>query len=484
MTYLIDQTGTPDTVFGNLFTIVSQDLGLGTANVPGDATVQSVIYKKDPANTTATAQRVLDIVNDPGTVVATGLPSGTTIVLHLDLPTGDVSIDVTGNGVTFHDRLANVVRIVYDTGQCNGQGIFTIGLDGHTHIATPNPVVLYHEMSHAFHDLKGTVAPTSAAEEQAAETDENVMRDQIGLPERLTTNHSGGCGAPGGGGGGGCLVVTAAYQPEAENPARWLHAVRGAMLPRYGLGGQLFTQAYAQYLQFSADIAASMRADEDLRAAVRSLVVDPLLRVYAAGAARWLRASVMRHAAGHLDRPVPAAMRHPALTPDREVATGMVAVLYAALASPGSLYQDEDLPDTVRRVMPAIATASSGRLTRWALVEPLALYWELEAQGGDIAGRLVAAVGQRSAGWLGQAPVLYSHPPAGPAQLADDLRAVLARMRLSEAEQAALSRRLIELHGHQVGYDLTAAIRQAGLPVEAQDPASEARVQSSGGGAG
>src|ERR1039457_1995250 len=103
MTYHIDQSGTPNTVFGNLFTIVSQDLGFGTDNVAGDATMKTVTYKKDPANTTATAQRVLDEFNDPGTVVATGLPSGTTITLHLD--TGDTSIDITGNGVTFHDRL-------------------------------------------------------------------------------------------------------------------------------------------------------------------------------------------------------------------------------------------------------------------------------------------------------------------------------------------------------------------------------------------
>ena len=476
MTYLIDQSSTPATVFANLFTIVSQDLGLGTANVPGDATVQAVTYNRDPANTTATAQRVVDMINDPGTVIATGLPSGTTITLHLD--TGDTTIDITGNGVTFHDRVADVIRIIYDTGQCNGSGIFTIGLDGSTHIPTPNPVILYHEMSHAFHFLRGTVAATSALEEQAAETDENVMRDQMGLPERLTTDHSGGCG---GGDPGGCLVVTAAYRSEIENPARWLHAVRGAMLPRYGLGGHLFSQAYAQYLEFSADIATSMRVDDELRAAVRSLVVDPLLQVYAAAAARWLRTSVVQHAAGQLDRPMPAAVRHPALTPPApELASAMAAILHSALTSTGSLHAHRDIPGAARRVMPVIAAGSIGRLTRWALVEPLALYWELCAEGGDIVGLLPAAVAQRSADWLGRAPALYSNPPPDPARLADDLRAVLVRMRLSDEEQIALSRRLVELHSRDVDYDLSAAIRQAGFVhvthIEAQSvsgPSSE-----------
>jgi hypothetical protein len=480
MTYHIDQSGTPNTVFGNLFTIVSQDLGFGTDNVAGDATVKTVTYKKDPANTTATAQRVLDEVNDPGTVVATGLPSGTTITLHLD--TGDTSIDITGNGVTFHDRLANVIRILYDTGQCNGSGIFTIGLDGHTHIPTPNPVVLYHEMSHAFHQLRGTVAATPALEEQAAETDENVMRDQLHLPERLTTDHTGGCG---GGGTGGCLVVTAAYRSEVENPARWLHAVRGAMLPRYGLGGQLFAQAYAQYLEFSADIAASMRVDDELRAVVRSLVVDPLLQVYAAAAARWLRTSVVQHAAGQLDRPMPAAVRHPALTPPTpELASAMAAILQSALTSPGSLHAHRDIPGAVRQVIPLIAAGSIGQLTRWALVEPLALYWELGAEGGDIAGRLPAAVAQRSADWLGRAPTLYGNPPSDPARLADDLRAVLVRMRLSDEEQIALSRRLVELHSRHVDYDLAAAIRQAGFVHAAHIEAQSISGPSSEGGAG
>jgi hypothetical protein len=161
---------------------------------------------------------------------------------------------------------------------------------------------------------------------------------------------------------------------------------------------------------------------------------------------------------------MPAAVLHPALTPPTpEVASAMAAVLHSTLTSTGSPPAHRDIPGAVRRVMPVIAAGSIGPLTRWALVEPLALYWEVSAEGGDIAARLPAAVAQRSADWIGRAPALYSNPPSDPARLADDLRAVLARMRLSDEEQIALSRRLVELHSRDVDYDLSAAIRRAGF---------------------
>ena len=467
----INNSGTPVDVNSNLFTIVSQDLGFGTSNVPGDTSVVQVTYDRDPANVTPTALRIEAIVNDPGTVVVTGLPTGTVFIAHGVDAAGnpvDETIDITGNGITWVDRDSGNVEIAYDTGQCNGQGIWTVGEDGVAHISTPNPVVLYHELSHAFHHLKGTIGATSAAEEQAAEVDENLMRDQVGLPRRLTTDHTGGCG--GVGTGPTCRVVTAAFRSEntgegSTAAVRWLHSTRGALLPRYGLGGELVAQAYAEYLDISWSVADTMSRDPVTRRATRAFVVEPLLQVYAVAAARWLRDTTTGHGSGQLSRARHIPRAATANPPSRGIANDIVNTLRSALGSTETGFAAQTAPNSSNEIGAAIAevarAANDSKLIRWAIIEPLCLYWETAAEADDFHHALLGAIEAQAADWIGRAPSFYRTPPTDPDLFAADVRSVLARIALTSKEREALARRLVELYAMKVDYDLAAVVADA-----------------------
>jgi len=184
MTLFLDQSGDSSTALKNLHTISWKDGGLGTQAIPTDPTVLLVTYTETTGQP-ATADRLDTLVNtnwaDP--IVITALNGG------IDPYSG---LDVTGNGFTYIDRTSgtDIIRVVYDIGQCEGRGIATFDTAGNA-ITTPNPVILYHELSHAFRAATGTNQPN---DEPPAETDENVMRTELGLCLRDVNNHAGQCG--------------------------------------------------------------------------------------------------------------------------------------------------------------------------------------------------------------------------------------------------------------------------------------------------
>src|SRR5262249_17818674 len=115
---------------------------------------------------------------------------------------GDV---ITGKGETFVDNTdpkKPVIRVVYDVSQCCtgtiGGGIACYDTKGNV-ISAPNPVVLYHELSHAYHvatnqlPFPQNACKSDTSDEPAAEIDENVLRNQLGLCLRDVCNHGGGC---------------------------------------------------------------------------------------------------------------------------------------------------------------------------------------------------------------------------------------------------------------------------------------------------
>jgi hypothetical protein len=475
-------SATPEVVFANLLVIVSKDVGIGTANYPGDPLVQRVTYKRSQQNKTPTAHRIEAMNEDSGRVLITGLPSGTVFVAHTD--DGDVAFDITHNGFTFVDPAGNI-HATYDSGQCYGQGIGAIGQDGSTIIQTPNEVVLYHELSHAFHFQKGIVGDTEEEEEVAATTDENVMRSQLNLAHRLVTSRYVQCGAPGGPGGKGygtikCLVVTAAYYNEgvakSSARARWLHCAREALMPRSGLGGDLFGQAYSQYCEFSLQIAEEMKQDCELRRAVRELLVDPLLQVYAAALKHWLRPVSEHHFLGQLVSLAVAwspARERQAHNPDTSAAMVQALQYHLSHYRDLSMSLDADhmlVPSAVRAVTPVIRTVSQRPMTRWSIIEPLQLYWELAAERNNDFDQLVFAVAHQTPGWISRAPALYKTPPEDPTCMADDLRAVVSRLRLTDAERIAIAARIIRLYEDRVAYDVEESIIRSGLIAEKDGP--------------
>ncbi|MFI9080017.1 CFI-box-CTERM domain-containing protein [Streptomyces sioyaensis] len=343
MALYIDVTGTPDSVFADLYAIAHSDGGLGEVGVP-DPTVNQVTYTPTLSGTTVT--RLKAVVDHPSTIVITGLPSGAT---------GPDGNPITGNGLTYVDG-AGVIRIAYDTGQCNGNGIWTVGEDG-SHISTPGPVVLYHEMSHAWHYATGTIAATPALEEVAAETDENDMRDVVGLPHRKVTDHTGGCGgvAP----GGGCFIVTAAYGSTARARVERLRSLRDGVLKPHPVGLAAFDELHREYYRFSPAVAARMDRDEDFRATVRDLLVEPLTAFFELAAARVFTPEGLPGARLRLEE---IARGHH---------TGDAAELARSLSEPAG-----GGPSVL-----GISVPGESPLVQWALIGPLALYWQSVARG-------------------------------------------------------------------------------------------------------
>ena len=135
----------------------------------------------------ATAQRLLELVN-----TSTGLDWDLPIlVMPIDSSGGDgtnpfTNNDITGNGETWLDMgvTPNVITVAYDV---NIENLNTLYYGpGGTLITVPRNVLLYHELSHAYHYATNTVgavpaggtctAPQYASDEPQAETDENIFR--------------------------------------------------------------------------------------------------------------------------------------------------------------------------------------------------------------------------------------------------------------------------------------------------------------------
>ncbi len=365
MALYIDVTGTPDSVFSDLYAIALSDGGLGEDTVT-DPTVYQVTY--EPTLSGTTANRLKQVVDHPATIVITGLSSDAT---------GPDGNPITGNGLTYVDG-SGVIRVAYDTGQCNGNGIWTVGEDG-SHIATPGPVVLYHEMSHAWHHATGTVAPTPALEEVAAETDENDMRDVVGLPHRRVTDHTGGCG--GVAAGGGCFIVTAAYGSASQARVDRLRSLRDGVLKAHPVGLAAFDELHREYYRFSPAVAARMDADEEFRAEVRELLVEPLTAFFELAAARVFAPAGLADARRRLAGIASGHDTAPA---------GELLHALTALA--------DGRPSTL-----GIAVDGESPLVRWALTEPLIRYWETVGQGLP-PGRTAEAMERYIPAWTARLP--------------------------------------------------------------------------------
>jgi hypothetical protein len=364
MALYIDMGNSPDQVFADLTSLVTGG-NLGEVNVPGYTDIVQVTYTSPGSD--ALSQRIKALVDHAGNVVVSAVPS--TYVL----PTGNL---ITANaGLTFADTTSAgeaVVRVVYDVGLCNGAGYWVDGQTG-VHIQFPRAIILYHELSHAWHGINGTVAVPDAAEEQAAETDENVARSAKGEPLRLTTSHNGGCGAPAPVSTGPnpttsgsswqihCFVVTAAYGSAAIEAVDALRLVRDMAVRALPVGHALFEDLYREYYSYSPEIARRMWCDDALREAYLIAVVDPLLQVY--GTLLTVLHDWPDTAA--VDATLTTAIGSAAATgpaPDG-LATALVDALLTGSAPPGlvggGVLVDDRLP-----------------LTAWAIVRPLRAYWQ------------------------------------------------------------------------------------------------------------
>ncbi|GAA5191170.1 hypothetical protein GCM10023322_47920 [Rugosimonospora acidiphila] len=409
MTLFIDQTGDPDLVLSDVFTICGADFGLGDETVPTDSSVIQLTYA-ETAGQGPTADRLDQLVNtdfdmpaqpdfgipatDDVRIVVTGLPAGV-----LDPHSGT---DLTGNGMSYVDTTSSpaVIRAVYDLSQCNGAGIWVVDDDGN-HIVDPNPVILYHELSHSLHAATGTL---QANDEPAAETDENVMRDRLGITHRDINSHDGGCGITGGD-DGGCLVVTAAYGSSYSGAVDRLRRVRDGVLRADAGGREFFDALHREYYRFSPQLAAAMRADGRLRAEVRDLVVAPLLEMVELAYCRVTGARALASTGESFAQLAVGRVRAAAHTASARGldASGLGGAL-GAVADGGSPPLGPPLVRRLGRWLDAVGVPLP--LTRWAIVAPVAAYWRCVATALEPRSdsEIETAVAAELRAWLAHGP--------------------------------------------------------------------------------
>lgn len=224
-----------------------------------------------------TPDRMFDLVNE-----STFTSPPHIIVIPANTPdwTLDDGSSVLGNGFAYGvgtngNPFANHVCTVYDTTLCDGDGMWCDKEGGGTTCITTS-TMLYHELSHCFHHVTGTHSSDSAVEEEAAEIDENLMRDVRGLPHREATSHDGGCGCSGG--SKDCCVVASLSTGSAmsDEVAGFRH-LREHILRRSEVGEDFFQHFFYHYYAFSPEVTHLIGSRPNLGPLIKDRFVMPLL---------------------------------------------------------------------------------------------------------------------------------------------------------------------------------------------------------------
>jgi hypothetical protein len=445
----VDPNGTGD-ASTDLFTISSSD-GNFNGGAPVNATIHTNIGDVNatqltyPSVTTgtSTANRLSTLVN-----TNSGLSWGDPILIT-PLNGGNdpygVGGNLTGNGVTYVDTSVapNVIHVLYDTSQCTGQGIQVFDTGGNA-IPEPNPVILYHELSHAYHNaiqqvpFPQTACPGNTTDEPGAEIDENVLRGQLGLTPRDPCNHGGQCG--GGSGGNGCFIVSAATRSSESPEIHRLRELRQRVVARSALGAQLIERIYDEYFQFSPAIAARLEQDGMARLATLWIVVRPLLAWYTLAGALGMKEATEIAVSQIIDELFDRCSGNPA--------GPSIASMLEAIRSEAPL--PEDTPELLLDFESRLRQAAKLRYASWAILDPMVRIWRCHS------GR--AGLVHEVAEWLAAAPLERLRPPVALAELEAQLRILATFYDFEPAARRQAGSRLAEAWPEAV-----AALRRFGF---------------------
>ena len=340
--------------------------------------------------------------------------------------------------------------VIYDTTQNNGAGYCTAraGTNGTLDLQTPNPVILYHELSHAFRivtNALNALSPTcnpSSPEENAAITEENDLRTQIANETgsapvlRDPGIHCGGL-CSGGSSGTCCIIASVASGSPVSDEVAALRAVRDGLLRRGEVGFAFFETLHRDYYAFSPQVCTLMARRPALRPLVLEAFVRPLVSMlglvvrYALGAAG-PTALGGTFAAEHEDR-VAARARLAMLRRAREVLRGHAP----------------DLPDEQRELAALLAPGLRSEHVVWALVEPVLLHESVLA--AHVAGRPADALGEGLAAgidaWAARLPLDDVWAALSAAELRSEVALLETTLLRTPAARTTFRRRLVRRHG-------------------------------------
>jgi hypothetical protein len=382
------------------------------------------------------SNRILELVNSPNFIVIYGTQGD---YPHTGTDGKTAQLWETGGGVTDHFGNDNSCKVYVDVDDANHQGYLDIDITNEGTFNVPLCLILYHELSHAYHESIKHDAPTTKQDiERQVRQDTNYFNPTIGLPlESITDYDNPHYGQPtnevkytpckdtrtpwqlcv-------CNIATAALGSPAARPiAEFRRAKRE--FERLTLGSvPVLEPMMTSYQLFSPLVAGDMRTDSALREAMLHFAVQPalhLLRIV-----RSYIADASDDAAVDAQADLSVSQYLAKLPNDAVMRAGVMAVAArdaAAILASGIHTNWADTRTLADDVFAAVvrsvfSTGADGRGPAWIL-DGIALF--LDAAARRDSQLLASAVAE----WLAFVPL----PPQASLHDVDDLTEELARLR-------------------------------------------------------
>jgi hypothetical protein len=227
------------------------------------------------------SSRLLSLVKSAGTVLIVGVD------LTFIVPDGSGRpMTAMLGGACMPGSLTQLVTVYLDTTDAAGQTYFVLDTNGNP-TSMPLPVILYHELAHAFHYIQG-----DHTGEPQVQADENSFRAQLDLPLRHPTDPTGEvvidvppgpefprCKPQQEGWSPDCIVATAAVgSPHAPRVAALRRAKREYR--SLSLWANLLAEPVLEaYDRFSPMVVVDMLAHPALRDAMLLYAVYPVFHM-------------------------------------------------------------------------------------------------------------------------------------------------------------------------------------------------------------
>jgi hypothetical protein len=307
-------------------------------------------------------------------------PTGTIDIIIIPSNNGFVLIDgsVVGPGITLRPNSpinpANSVIVIYDTTNNGGSGICVKREGGSAmDVQSPASVILYHELSHAFRRCTNATLSTAesncnsaSAEENAAEIDENDMRDQLGIPHRDATNHCANVGCQ-----TNCCIVASVVSGSAYSAeVNALRDVRDRFLRQSNVGFEFFERLHSDYYAFSPQVCGMMARSAGLKSQVHNYFVQPLTEI--------LRL-IYEYTANHCTKAELGSQFDAVVTSSPTIASLGVADVtdLERVLGNTSLPAAPDNRDDLFQLESLLRERAHGsEFVKWALIDPLSIYLE------------------------------------------------------------------------------------------------------------
>jgi hypothetical protein len=272
------------------------------------------------------------------------------------------SLNTTENCLVIYDTQQNICVARNDSG-------------GDIDLSMSNPVLLYHEFSHAFRIANNTLLALTAGcdpsspEENAAIIDENDLRTQIAnrqgeTPELRDPNIH--CGSVGCTSSGCCIIATVASKSLTSSQVQYLRSVRDYFVRSTEIGYAFFEQFFRDYYSFSPQVCTIMAGNPSISEHLLEGYINPLLDFW--------KIIIERSNQCFSDAELGAAFIHH--HPSRSQAKNRLDALHCTIKYwMDHTSNDNDVPYELITLLRDRAWSSE--YIQWALIAPIRIYHNL-----------------------------------------------------------------------------------------------------------